>query len=154
MEKDSSLKTVLYILPSIVNLDVFKSSIGEDSEQFFSIFKGKETNFYSYISIVDASRKKLAKMSADEMLRKNNYAGKALSQIEFDSMLTIRTLIPLANPNKDLDQFDVARNLNIPCLPVLMVPTNKKVSENGLPHFYHPDSLSYDNLLSKYKVMI
>ncbi len=41
MEKDSSLKTVLYILPSIVNLDVFKSSIGEDAEQFFSIFKGK-----------------------------------------------------------------------------------------------------------------
>ena len=105
MEKDSSLKTVLYILPSIVNLDVFKSSIGEDSEQFFSIFKGKETNFYSYISIVDASRKKLAKMSAEEKIRKSAYVGKALSQIEFDSTLTIRTLVPFANPSTDLDQL-------------------------------------------------
>ena len=154
MEKDSSLKTVLYILPSIVNLDVFKSSIGEDAEQFFSIFKGKESNFYSYISMVDASRKKLAKMSQDEIIRKNDYARKALSEIEFNSTLKIRTLVPIENPNTDLDQFDVARNLNIPCLPVLMVPTNKKVSDNGLPHFYHPESLSYDNLLSKYKVMI
>lgn len=154
MEKDSSLKTLLYILPSIVNLDVFKSSVGNDAEQFFSIFKGKEINFYSYISIVDASRKKLAKMSDEEKIRMNDYARKALSQIEFNSTLKIRTLVPIENPNIDLDQFDLARNLNIPCLPVVMVPTNKNKGENGLPHFYHPESLCHDNLLSKYRVMI
>ena len=41
MEKDSSLKTVLYILPSIVNLDVFKDSIGEMLNSSLSIFRVK-----------------------------------------------------------------------------------------------------------------
>ena len=93
-------------------------------------------------------------MSQDRNHSKNDYARKTLSEIEFNSTLKIRTLVPIENPNTDLDQFDVARNLNIPCLPVLMVPTNKKVRRQWAATFYHPESLGYDSLLSKYKVMI
>ncbi|MGY5394439.1 hypothetical protein [Acinetobacter sp. NigerLNRRAM0016] len=154
MDKDSSLKTKIFVQPNIVNLDVFKPSIfGDDVEQYSSIFHGENNNFYDYIMIVDGSRKKMARMGEDETQRMNQYARKALSELEFKSTLKVKTLVPLENTNPDLSQFTVQRDLSAPCLPVVMVPTKRK-QPNEAPYMYHHESLHYDDFLSLNRVMI
>jgi hypothetical protein len=154
MDKDSSLKTMIFVQPNIVNLDVFKRSVfAEEIEQYSSIFHGENNNFYDYIMIVDGSRKMMARMGEDEKQRMNQYARRALSQLEFKSTLKVKTLVPLENTNSELSQFTVQRDLSAPCLPVVMAPTKRK-QPNDAPYMYHHESLHYDDFLSLNQVMV
>ena len=153
IEKNGSLKTAIYLESSILNTNVFSPSIfGDEDEQGHKLFKG-EGHYYDYLTIVDVSRKKIAQMSEEEHQRMIDFSRKSLAQVDFKSTLIVKTLVPIKGFISECSEFQIQRDLSVPCLPVVMTPY-KRVKSGENTHSYSEDALNHDDLLSMYKIMI